>query len=169
MWIWQKKSFYVSTTLYHLHTHLNTEIMNSLFNAQLIGNKVQSMCTTGFIVRPLEATDYDKGFLNALSMLTSVGNLTRTEFLGNDTHNFTHWIDRFAYLKAHNYEYFTIVIEDTNAKLIVGAGTLVVERKFVHKNGLVIYKVNWLTLVGWAHRRLEPTPAKLTIQNNNTK
>lgn len=37
----------------------------------------------------------------------------------------------------HNHEYFTIVIEDTSKQLIVGAGTIFVERKFVHLNGLV--------------------------------
>lgn len=57
-------------------------------------------------------------------------------------------IDRFAYLKAHNYEYFTIVIEDTAKGLIVGAGTILVERKFVHHNGLVfIVNSRWVTLV----------------------
>ncbi len=46
-------------------------------------------------------------------------------------------VDRYNYLKAHNHEYFTIVIEDTKKEKIVGAGTLLVERKFVHHNGLV--------------------------------
>lgn len=40
-------------------------------------------------------------------------------------------------MKAHNDQYFTIVIEDTQAKKIVGAGTILVERKFIHHNGLV--------------------------------
>lgn len=48
-----------------------------------------------------------------------------------------HALERFAYLKAHNYEYFTIVIEDVKNKKIVGAGTILVERKFIHANGLV--------------------------------
>ncbi|KAJ3253703.1 Glucosamine-phosphate N-acetyltransferase-like protein [Boothiomyces macroporosus] len=45
--------------------------------------------------------------------------------------------DRYNYLKKHNHEYFTIVIEDTVKQVIVGAGTIFVERKFVHHNGLV--------------------------------
>lgn len=40
-------------------------------------------------------------------------------------------------MRQHNYEYYTIVIEDTNKQCIVGAGTIMVERKFVHMNGLV--------------------------------
>jgi glucosamine-phosphate N-acetyltransferase len=59
-------------------------------------------------------------------MLTSVGQMPKNDFE-----------ERFNYLKKHNHEYFTIVIEDTTKKLIVGAGTIFVERKFVHHNGLV--------------------------------
>jgi glucosamine-phosphate N-acetyltransferase len=45
-------------------------------------------------------------------------------------------IERFSYLFSAE-EYFIVVIEDVRKKLIVGAGTIVVERKFVHMNGLV--------------------------------
>lgn len=34
-------------------------------------------------VRPLKVGDYDRGFLQLLSQLTNVGNITRDEFLGN--------------------------------------------------------------------------------------
>ncbi|KAJ3062662.1 Glucosamine-phosphate N-acetyltransferase-like protein [Quaeritorhiza haematococci] len=97
-----------------------------LFTPRLISPEVQASLPEGFVVRPLEATDYEKGFLDALGMLTSVGPMSKGQFM-----------ERFAYLKAHNYEYFTIVIEDTKKAAIVGAGTIFVERKFVHMNGLV--------------------------------
>lgn len=32
------------------------------------------------LVRPLKIEDYDKGYLELLSQLTSVGNITRTQF-----------------------------------------------------------------------------------------
>jgi glucosamine-phosphate N-acetyltransferase len=48
-------------------------------------------------------------------MLTTVGPLSK------EAYN-----ERFTYLLKHNHEYFTIVIEDTAKKLIVGAGTIVV-------------------------------------------
>ena len=66
------------------------------------------------------------GFLKVLSQLTTTGNITRSEFN-----------NRFDYLKQHNHEYFTIVIEDLVNQKIVGAGTIFVERKFIHHNGLV--------------------------------
>ncbi|KAI9094611.1 acyl-CoA N-acyltransferase [Phlyctochytrium arcticum] len=97
-----------------------------LFNPAYISQDVQGQLKEGFVVRPLEAGDYEKGFLDALSQLTTVGKLTKGDF-----------IERYSYLKAHNHEYFTIVIEDTKKSIIVGAGTILVERKFVHMNGLV--------------------------------
>ena len=43
------------------------------------------------------------------------------------------FLERFNYLKKHDY--FTIVIEDESKKMIVGAGTIFIERKFIHHNG----------------------------------
>lgn len=106
---------------------LKLKMSNSLlFDAKYISKEVQKSLKDGFIIRPLAASDYEKGFLDVLGMLTSVGNMPKKDFL-----------DRFAYLKKHNHEYFTIVIEDVNVGKIVGAGTIFVERKFVHHNGLV--------------------------------
>ncbi|KAJ3122386.1 Glucosamine-phosphate N-acetyltransferase-like protein [Nowakowskiella sp. JEL0407] len=98
----------------------------ALFDKLYISGDVQNALPAGFVVRPLEIGDYEKGFLEALEMLTSVGKMSKGQF-----------IERFSYLKAHNHEYFTIVIEDTKKAKIVGAGTIFVERKFVHLNGLV--------------------------------
>ncbi|TPX63711.1 hypothetical protein SpCBS45565_g06419 [Spizellomyces sp. 'palustris'] len=97
-----------------------------LFNPVYISQDVQRQLKEGFVIRPLEAGDYERGFLDVLSQLTTVGNMSKGDFM-----------ERYAYLKAHNHEYFTIVIEDTKKQTIVGAGTILVERKFVHKNGLV--------------------------------
>ncbi|KAJ3052905.1 Glucosamine-phosphate N-acetyltransferase-like protein [Rhizophlyctis rosea] len=106
-----------------------------LFNPVYISPEVQRSLKEGFVVRPLAASDYEKGFLDCLSQLTTVGSLTKGQFM-----------ERFSYLKSHNYEYFTIVIEDTKKKLIVGAGTIFVERKFVHGNGLVGHIEDIVTL-----------------------
>ncbi|KAI9183983.1 Glucosamine-phosphate N-acetyltransferase-like protein [Blastocladiella emersonii ATCC 22665] len=97
-----------------------------LFDASLIDRAVTSALPAGFVLRPLEVTDYDKGFLHALSHLTVVGDISKAAF-----------VDRFAYLKAHNHEYFTIVIEDLAKQRIAAAGTVFVERKFIRNLGLV--------------------------------
>lgn len=107
-------------------TLINEMPLESLFSEKLISPDVKASLNSKFIVRPLSSGDYDKGFVECLGMLTSVGKMNQASFL-----------DRFAYMKAHNYEYFTIVIEDVTRQVIVGAGTIFVERKFVHHNGLV--------------------------------
>ncbi|XP_044570245.1 probable glucosamine 6-phosphate N-acetyltransferase isoform X4 [Drosophila ananassae] len=71
-------------------------------------------------VRPLKDTDYDRGFLQLLSQLTHVGNVSRTQFL-----------TRFSQMKASG-DYFVTVIEDTRKNEIIGAASLVIERKFIH-------------------------------------
>lgn len=75
-------------------------------------------------VRPLKESDYDKGFLQLLSQLTAVGNVSRLEFLR-----------KFAQMKSKG-DYFVTVIEDTRKQLIIGAATLVIEHKFIHDCGL---------------------------------
>ncbi|KAL1923066.1 uncharacterized protein VTP21DRAFT_9442 [Calcarisporiella thermophila] len=96
-----------------------------LFDTELISPHVQSALPNGYLLRPLSSEDYDKGFLDTLNVLTVVGNLSKAEFL-----------ERFAYLKRHNHEYFTLVIENAQGR-IVAAGTIFLERKFVHHLGLV--------------------------------
>lgn len=102
-------------------------IQQGLFPNSLIPtNTLKPFLKPGFIVRALEPMDYNKGFLKVLAMLTTVGSMSKDEFM-----------DRYNYFKAHNHEYFTIVIEDLQKSVIVGAGTILVERKFIHNNGIV--------------------------------
>lgn len=75
-------------------------------------------------VRPLQNGDYHRGFLELLSQLTDVGDITESKFL-----------NRFAHMKVSG-DYYVTVIEDTRVNKIIGAATLVVERKFIHGCGL---------------------------------
>ena len=80
--------------------------MAALFDeSKFISSKIQKELPKGFKVRSLHSDDYNKGFLKALSHLTTTGDDGEAAFL-----------DRFHYLKAHNYEYFTVVIEDVAKK-----------------------------------------------------
>ncbi|RKP11882.1 acyl-CoA N-acyltransferase [Piptocephalis cylindrospora] len=97
-----------------------------LFPPHLISPSVQKALPKGYHMRPLSSADFEKGFLEALSHLTDVGSPTKASF-----------IERFAYMKTHNHEYFTLVIEHTERQKIVAAGTIFVERKFIRGNGLV--------------------------------
>lgn len=72
------------------------------------------------VVRPLQRADYDKGFLQLLSQLTSTGNITRKQF-----------DERFTQMKSAG-GYYVTVIEDKRISKIIGAATLTIEQKFIH-------------------------------------
>ena len=55
------------------------------------------------LVRPLNIADYDRGFLQLLAHLTSVGDVSREE-----------WEERFHNMKNCRNTYFVTVIEDTD-------------------------------------------------------
>ncbi|ORY00777.1 acyl-CoA N-acyltransferase [Basidiobolus meristosporus CBS 931.73] len=97
-----------------------------LFSPKLISQEIQSKLPEGFVIRPLQIDDYEKGFLETLSQLTVVGDYGKDKF-----------IERYEYMKKHNHEYFTIVIENTKEKRIFAAGTVLIERKFIRGAGLV--------------------------------
>jgi len=75
-------------------------------------------------VRPLKSGDYRRGFLQSLSQLTNVGEVSETQFL-----------NRFAEMRAKG-DYYVTVIEDLRSNKIIGSATLVIERKFIHSCGL---------------------------------
>ncbi|SVC82143.1 uncharacterized protein METZ01_LOCUS334997, partial [marine metagenome] len=78
---------------------------------------------TNFKIRPLEITDYDKGYLNLLSQLTTVGEIHKDKFEEN-----------FNKLpECHKL----FVIEDVARNTIVSMGTLIIETKFIHNCGKV--------------------------------
>ena len=80
----------------------------------------------GLRVRSLCLEDYERGFLELLGQLTSVGNISREE-----------WEGRFQAMKECQGTYYVVVIEDVNLARVIGAATLVVEKKFIHSCGLV--------------------------------
>uniref|UniRef100_A0A1B0D3Z6 Glucosamine 6-phosphate N-acetyltransferase n=1 Tax=Phlebotomus papatasi TaxID=29031 RepID=A0A1B0D3Z6_PHLPP len=63
-------------------------------------------------VRPLQEGDYDRGFLELLSQLTKVGNVSKAQFLM-----------QFAQMRASG-GYYVTVIEDTRINRIIGSATL---------------------------------------------
>lgn len=75
-------------------------------------------------VRPLKSGDYRRGFLQSLSQLTNVGEISEAQFL-----------NRFAEMRAKG-DYYVTVIEDLRSNKIIGSATLVVERKFIHSCGI---------------------------------
>jgi len=95
----------------------------SLFSSSLIPPKFSTSLPAGYTVRSLAREDYNKGYLDCLRVLTHVGDLTREEFE-----------ERYDEMVALKGTYFLAVLEYEGT--IVGTGSLVLERKFIHNRGL---------------------------------
>ena len=76
-------------------------------------------------LRPLERSDYDKGYTALLSQLTRVGDLSRDRFEA-----------QFDALKQCPGSHYIVVVEDTSSGKVVGSASLAVERKFIHSAAL---------------------------------
>ncbi|KAJ3361919.1 hypothetical protein HDU91_003677 [Kappamyces sp. JEL0680] len=103
--------------------------MSALFDASLLGSFASkpiqcNLPNASFVLRPLHRTDFDKGVLQCLEQLSVVGPLAQRDFE-----------ETFDYWKSSGV-YFVVVVEETVTGQIVGSGTLLVERKLLHHNGI---------------------------------
>ncbi|KAK2880163.1 hypothetical protein FQN49_000510 [Arthroderma sp. PD_2] len=96
-----------------------------LFSTSYISPEVVSLLPENYSLRPLRRSDYKNGFLDVLSVLTKVGEFT-TEL----------WNERYDWMAKRNDEYYILVICDGTGR-VVGTGSLIVERKFIHAAGMV--------------------------------
>lgn len=76
------------------------------------------------LVRPLQLEDFNNGYLDLLSQLTTVGNVNEEKFKNQ------------FYAMQRGGGYYVTVIEDTRNNKIIGAATLVTEFKFIHECAL---------------------------------
>lgn len=79
----------------------------------------------GLRARPLQRGDYDKGYLSLLSQLTHVGEYSREVYEA-----------QFDAMRAAPGCHYVLVVEDTAQGRVVCNGSLIVERKFIHKCAL---------------------------------
>ncbi|KJZ73457.1 hypothetical protein HIM_07251 [Hirsutella minnesotensis 3608] len=95
------------------------------FPASLISSDAVAALPDGFVLRPLEKTDYAKGFLECLRDLTWMGNLTVDEFN-----------ERYDEMDTNGKgPYYYLVIEHQGR--IVGTGVVMVEKKFIQNRSTV--------------------------------
>lgn len=100
-----------------------------LFSPTLISPEVSAALPETYLIRPLLRSDYSTGFLDVLRVLTTVGDITPTA-----------WNARYDWMEQRRGEYFVLCVVDTSRekeRQIVGTGTVLVERKFIHELGLV--------------------------------
>lgn len=96
-----------------------------LFSPSLISPTVIAALPEGYSIRPLRRSDYHNGYLDVLRVLTTVGDVSPDQ-----------WNERYDWMAARNDEYYLLVICDGTGR-VVGTGSLIVERKFIHSLGLV--------------------------------
>ncbi len=81
------------------------------------------MNSSQFIFRKLEESDYHKNYLQLLSQLTQVGNITQEEFS-----------NILAKIQSQIW-----VFEDTTTNKIVASASIFLEQKFIHGGGIVAH------------------------------
>ncbi|KAG0050147.1 Glucosamine-phosphate N-acetyltransferase-like protein [Gryganskiella cystojenkinii] len=96
----------------------------ALFSSSLISTVVQNQLPEGYLMRPLEITDYHKGFYDCLAGLTVVGNVSAESFERT-----------FEQMLRAESVYYIVVIEDLKQSKVVATGTLIVEQKFLRSCG----------------------------------
>lgn len=72
------------------------------------------------VLRPLRRDDFDRGYMQLLSQLTVVGDITREIYE-----------KRFDQMKSSAGTYFILVVADLKSNSIAGSITLVFEQKFI--------------------------------------
>ncbi|KAI6197021.1 hypothetical protein M3Y94_01176200 [Aphelenchoides besseyi] len=75
-----------------------------------------------FVYRPLRLSDFNRGYLELLSDLTTVGHVSKEAFRA-----------RFETMTVKPQAYFIVVVEDTKTGKVVGSISLVLEWKFIHE------------------------------------
>ncbi|KAI9636608.1 acyl-CoA N-acyltransferase [Dioszegia hungarica] len=90
-----------------------------LFDPSLIPASCSESLGSDLELRPLRASDGDRGHLELLTVLTVAPKLSSQSYA-----------DTFNHLRSCPNTYFTIVI-------IVSCGSIIIERKFVRSSGLV--------------------------------
>ncbi|KAG8165998.1 hypothetical protein KVR01_004550 [Diaporthe batatas] len=102
-------------------------VANSLFDPALITDEARAAFPEGYHIRPLQRDDYGRGFFDCLSVLTYVGNVSEERF-----------VERFDWMatQGKGIHYFLVIEHEGR---IVGTGTLIVEKKFIHDLGTVAH------------------------------
>lgn len=96
-----------------------------LFPSTLVSPEVIAAIPTDYTIRPIRRSDYNRGYLDVLRVLTTVGEISAEQ-----------WDARYDWISSRADEYYLLVVCD-GADRVVGTGSLIVERKFIHGLGLV--------------------------------
>jgi glucosamine-phosphate N-acetyltransferase len=88
-----------------------------LFTSDLVSPTIAASLPESYTLRSLRKSDYARGFLDCLRVLTTVGDITEAQ-----------WDERYNWMNTQGKGgYYLLVVDD--GKRIVGTGALIVERK----------------------------------------
>ncbi|OLY83007.1 Glucosamine 6-phosphate N-acetyltransferase [Smittium mucronatum] len=96
-----------------------------IFDPKLLGTKVQAKLPENLVIRPLSSTDFNSGFLDCLSGLTVVGDVTEEMY-----------VKRFELMKRTLCKH-VVVVYDNTCNRVVATGAVFVEPKFTRECGLL--------------------------------
>ncbi|ODQ67049.1 acyl-CoA N-acyltransferase [Nadsonia fulvescens var. elongata DSM 6958] len=97
----------------------------SLFNKDLIPASIHQSLPAGYICRPLQVDDFNRGVLDVLSVLTQVGGTTKQDFEA-----------RFNEMLAIKNTYFIVVFVNKNDR-VIAVGSVIMEKKFIRSCGTI--------------------------------
>ena len=80
-----------------------------------------------FTIREIEENDFDNGFFETLSNLSTIGGIDTNEVLKKEI------IKEII----TNKDYVIIISEDAKSREVIGTATLFIEQKFIHNGGKV--------------------------------
>jgi len=100
--------------------------LDLLFPAEYIPKDVKALLHQDLHIRPLASTDYRRGHLSILQVLTIVSDP------GEEA-----WVKQFNAFRDAPRTYYSIVIVDKPTDRIVAVGTVFIERKFLRGLGSV--------------------------------
>ncbi|KAJ4474321.1 acyl-CoA N-acyltransferase [Lentinula aciculospora] len=105
---------------------LSNSSLDLLFSVDLISSEVKAQLHPDLHIRPLASTDYRRGHLDVLSVLTVVTDPGEAA-----------WAAQFNAMRSAASTYYPVVIIDKSSDRIVGMGSVFIERKFLRGLGSV--------------------------------
>ncbi|KAJ2162078.1 Glucosamine-phosphate N-acetyltransferase-like protein [Coemansia sp. RSA 552] len=124
---------------------------NALFDASSALGARQPV-PANHVLRPLELTDYRKGYMDCLANLTVVGDVSEQDFA-----------ESFEEMQRAQ-SYFIIVVEDLEVERIVATGTLLVEQKMIRGCGRVGHIEDIVVAKGQQGKRFGLTIVKQLLE-----
>ncbi|KAG2152727.1 acyl-CoA N-acyltransferase [Suillus clintonianus] len=100
--------------------------LDLMFPQEHISLEVSAQLPSDLQIRPLASTDYKRGHLDVLAVLSVVNDLGEAA-----------WVNQFHAMRVTPRAYYSIVILDKASDKIVGVGTVFIERKFLRGLGSV--------------------------------